>query len=116
LSFNKTNTKIQQLPNIVIYKTKNGPELEVKFEKDTLWLTLNQIALLFSVQKSAISKHIKNIFKSGELSPVSTVSEMETVQIEGNRKIKRRLTYFNLDAIIAVGYRVNSFRATQFRI
>ena len=112
----KTNMKPKQLPNIVIYKTKNGPELEVKFEKETLWLTLNQIALLFGVQKAAISKHIKNIFKSGELSPVSTVSKMETVQIEGNRRIKRILTYFNLDAIIAVGYRVNSFRATQFRI
>jgi len=108
--------KKQQTQNIVIYKTKNGPELEVKFEKETLWLTLNQIALLFGVQKAAISKHIKNIFKSGELDPVSTVSKMETVQIEGNRKIKRQLTYFNLDAIIAVGYRVNSFRATQFRI
>jgi len=74
--------KPKQLPNIVIYKTKNGPELEVKFEKEKLWLTLNQITLLFGVQKSAISsisKHIKNIFKSGELSPVSTVSKMGTV-------------------------------------
>jgi hypothetical protein len=69
-----------QLQNIVIYKTKNGLELEVKFEKETLWLTLNQITLLFGVQKSAISKHIKNIFKPGELSPVSTVSKTETVQ------------------------------------
>ena len=102
--------------NIVIYKTKDGPELKVKLDKETLWLTLNQIALLFDVQKAAISKHIKNIFNSGELNPNSTVSKMETVQIEGNRKIKRILTYFNLDIIIAVGYRVNSFRATQFRI
>jgi hypothetical protein len=101
--------------SIVIYKTKDGPELKVKLEKETLWLTLNQIALLFDVQKAAISKHIKNIFKSGELDPYSTVSKMETVQIEGNRRIKRQLTYFNLDIIIAVGYRVNSFRATQFR-
>jgi len=72
----------KQLPNIVIYKTNNGPELEVKFEKEKLWLTLNQIALLFGVQKSvisSISKHIKNIFKFGELSPVPTVSKMWTV-------------------------------------
>jgi len=102
--------------NIVIYKTKDGPELSVKLDKETLWLTINQIAFLFDVQKAAISKHIKNIFNSGELSFESTVSKMETVQFEGNRRIKRSLTYFNLDVIIAVGYRVNSFRATQFRI
>jgi hypothetical protein len=72
----------------------------------------------FTVCCSKISdiKHIKNIFESEELSQVSTVSKMETVQIDGNRKIKRILTYFNLDVIIAVGYRVNSFSATQFRI
>jgi len=104
------------LQNIVIYKTENGPELEVRLEKETLWLTLNQIALLFDVQKAAISKHIKNIFMSGELEPSSTVSKMETVQIEGKRKIKRIINYFNLDLIIAVGYRVNSYKATQFRI
>jgi len=108
--------KKQRLQNIIIYKTKEGPSLEVKLEKETLWLTLNQIALLFDVQKAAISKHIKNIFRSGELNPNSTVSKMETVQMEGNRRIKRHLTYFNLDVIIAVGYRVNSYRATQFRI
>jgi len=102
--------------NIVIYKTKDGPELSVKLNKETLWLTINQIAFLFDVQKAAISKHIKNIFNSGELSFESTVSKMETVQFEGKRRIKRSLTYFNLDVIIAVGYRVNSFRATQFRI
>lgn len=108
------NNNLEQ--NILIYKTKDGPELSVKLEKETLWLTLNQIALLFGVQKAAISKHIKNIFNSGELNRGSTVSKMEIVQIEGNRKIKRTLTFFNLDIIIAVGYRVNSLRATQFRI
>jgi hypothetical protein len=72
--------KPKQLPNIVIYKTKNGPELEVNFKKEKLWLTLNQIALLFGVQKSVISKHIKNIFESEELSQVSTVSKMGIVQ------------------------------------
>lgn len=102
---------------ILIYKPKGGDiEVEVKLDKETIWLTLNQIAYLFGVQKAAISKHIKNIFASGELNRNSTVSKMETVKIEGKRKIKRTLTYFNLDMIIAVGYRVNSFRATQFRI
>jgi hypothetical protein len=72
--------KPKQLPNIVIYKTKNGPELEVNFKKEKLWVTLNQIALLFGVQKSVISKHIKNIFESEELSQVSTVSKMGIVQ------------------------------------
>jgi len=108
----------KQIKNqILIYKPKGGDiEVEVKLDKETIWLTLNQIAYLFGVQKAAISKHIKNIFASGELNRNSTVSKMETVQIEGKRKIKRNLTYFNLDMIIAVGYRVNSFRATQFRI
>ncbi|MGE4546204.1 MAG: RhuM family protein [Desulfurella sp.] len=107
---------MQSKQNIIIYKTKDGPELSVKLEEETIWLTLNQIAILFDVQKAAISKHISSIFKSGELEKNSTVSKMETVQVEGNRKIKRTLTYFNLDVIIAVGYRVNSYRATQFRI
>jgi len=101
---------------IIIYKSKEGPKLEVRLEEDTIWLTLNQIGSLFDVQKAAISKHIKNIFNSKELDPDSTVSKMETVQIEGNRRIRRILTYFNLDMIISVGYRVNSKRATQFRI
>jgi len=101
---------------IVIYQSKEGPRLDVRLEEETVWLTLNQIAFLFDVQKAAISKHIKNIFSSGELNEKSTVSKMETVQIEGDRHIKRTLTYFNLDMIISVGYRVNSKRATQFRI
>jgi death-on-curing family protein len=101
---------------IVIYKSKDGPKLDVRLEEETIWLTLNQIAFLFNVQKAAISKHIKNIISSGELNEKSTVSKMETVQMEGNRRIKRILTYFNLDMIISVGYRVNSRRATQFRI
>ncbi|ADR19310.1 death-on-curing protein [Calditerrivibrio nitroreducens] len=80
--------------NIVIYKTKDGPELQVKLEKETLWFTQAQIAILFDVQKAAVSKHIKNIFDSGELNEEATVSKMETVQIEGNRKIKTGITSF----------------------
>jgi len=90
-------------------------ELPVKWEKETIWLTQKQIAELFGVQKAAISKHLKNIFTTNELDEESTVSKMETVQKEGNRVVKRVLDYYNLDAIIAVGYRVNSKKATKFR-
>ena len=103
----------KQLPNIVIYKTKNGPELEVKFEKETLWLTQAQIALLFGTQRPAVTKHLNNIFKSGELDKNSVCSILEHTASDGK---KYRTQFYNLDAIIAVGYRVNSFRATQFRI
>ena len=101
---------------IVIYQPDETIRLEVRLENDTVWLTQLKIAELFGVQKSAISKHIKNIFVSGELCMNSTVSKMETVQIEGIRTVVRMQEYFNLDVIIAVGYRVNSVRATQFRI
>ncbi len=74
------------------------------------------MAELFDVQKAAISRHLKNIYESGELERSSTVSIMETVQNEGGRDVKRDIEFYNLDAIIAVGYRVNSKKATQFRI
>lgn len=112
----KKKTEEIKKGEIIIYKSKNGPSLEVRLKEDSVWLTQNQIAYLFDVQKAAISKHIRNIFQSGELEEKSTVSKMETVQIEGNRKITRELTYYNLDMIISVGYRVNSQKATQFRI
>jgi death-on-curing family protein len=105
--------KPKQLQNIVIYKTKNGPELEIKFEKETLWLTQAQIALLFGTQRPAVTKHLNNIFKSGELDKNSVCSILEHTASDGK---KYRTQFYNLDAIIAVGYRVNSFRATQFRI
>ncbi len=78
---------------IIIYQT-DDKKIEVKLKAETLWLNLNQIAFLFDVQKAAISKHIKNIFKSGELNPDSTVSILETVQIEGKRKVKRKINEF----------------------
>lgn len=103
--------------SIVIYKDRKGNvELKADVSKETIWATINQIGDLFDVQKAAVSKHLKNIFKSGELLERATVSKMETVQMEGNRKIKRVLEFYNLDAIIAVGYRVNSKKATQFRV
>jgi len=101
---------------IVIYKTRNGPELEVRLDKETIWLTQKQIAELFGVNIPAISKHIENIYRDNELNRKSTVSKMEIVQKEGNRFVKRAIESFNLDIIVSVGYRVNSKRATQFRI
>lgn len=103
--------------NIVIYQAKSGAiELNADIRKETIWANLNQIAGLFGVQKAAISKHIKNIFETDELSPKATVSKMETVQKEGKRAVSRSIEVYNLDMIIAVGYRVNSKNATQFRI
>ncbi|SDN71857.1 Virulence protein RhuM family protein [Desulfonauticus submarinus] len=100
---------------IIIYQHKDK-KIEVSLREETIWLSLNQIAEFFDVQKVAISKHIKNIYDSGELQRESTVSILETVQIEGKRKVKRKITYYNLDVIISVGYRVNSQKATMFRI
>ncbi len=105
------------MPNneIIIYQSEDK-KIEVSVKEETVWLSLNQIAELFDVQKAAISKHIKKIYASGELKRESTVSILETVQMEGQRRIKRNITYYNLDVIISVGYRVNSKKATQFRI
>jgi len=99
---------------IGIYQTESGA-VEVRLEKDSVWLSQEQMASLFDVQKAAISKHLKNIYASGELERAATVSKMETVQQEGARKVARAIEHFNLDAVISVGYRVNSVRATRFR-
>lgn len=102
---------------MIIYGSgRKGPEISVRLENDTVWLTQAQIAELFDVNIPAISKHIKNIIKDSELDPVATISKMETVQTEGKRLIRRSLDFYNLDMIISVGYRVNSKQATQFRI
>lgn len=102
---------------LVIYQASNGAiELRADLEKETILASLNQIADLFDVQKAAVSKHVKHIFDTGELLPKATVSKMETVQNEGGRRVRRTIEMYNLDMIIAVGYRVNSKNATQFRI
>lgn len=101
---------------IRIFQTADGQvRLEVALEQDTVWLSQEQMALLFDVRKAAISKHLKNIYASGELERMATVSKMETVQEEGVRQVSRQIEYYNLDAVISVGYRVNSTRATRFR-
>ena len=100
---------------LVIFEDRDK-KIEVQLKEETIWLNLNQIATLFGKDKSVISRHIRNIFESGELDKNSTVAKFATVQIEGKRKVKRTIEYFNLDVIISVGYRVNSKKATQFRI
>lgn len=102
------------MSNIIIFEAANQP-VQVRLEGETLWLTQAQMADVFAVQKAAISKHLKNIFASGELEMQATVSILETVRIEGPRRVTRQVEHYNLDAVISVGYRVNSTRATAFR-
>jgi prophage maintenance system killer protein len=102
---------------VVIYKSSVGEaELEVNLKDETVWLSLDQMADLFSKVKSTISYHISSIYREKELKKSSTVRKFRTVQMEGKRKITRDLEYYNLDIIISVGYRVKSKRGTQFRI
>ena len=101
---------------IVVYQPNETVRLETRYAHESIWLTQLKIAELFGVQKAAISKHLKNIYSTGELSREATVSKMETVQNEGGRTVVREQEFYNLDVIIAVGYRVNSVMATQFRI
>jgi hypothetical protein len=88
----------------------------VKLQKDTVWLNLNQMSILFDRDKSVVSRHIQNVYKEGELEDTATVAKFATVQDEGGRTIERNLEYYNLDVIISVGYRIKSQRGTQFRI
>ncbi|GGP06198.1 cytochrome c [Cloacibacterium rupense] len=102
---------------IIIYETKDGEtSIDVRMEEETVWLTLNQMCNLFDRDKSVVSRHIRNIYKEGELELNSTVAKNATVQKEGNREVLREIEYYNLDVIISVGYRVKSQRGTQFRI
>lgn len=102
--------------NIVLYgNIDDGPVVAVVVENETLWLTQKQMAELFNCSTDNISLHLKNIFNEGELDPISTTEESSVVQTEGARQITRTVKYYNLDAIIAVGYRVNSKQATHFR-
>jgi prophage maintenance system killer protein len=104
------------MSEIVIYQTPdNQTQVEVQFEGETFWLSLNQIAELFGRDKSVISRHISKIYKDGELDTGATVAKNATVQIEAGREVTRTIEYYNLDAILSVGYRVNSKRGTQFR-
>lgn len=101
---------------IILYQPDSTVRIEVRLEDDTVWLTQAQMMELFCSTKQNISLHISNIFKEKELNTHSTVKDSLTVQMEGKRKVKRRITYYNLDVIISVGYRVKSQRDTDFRI
>ena len=105
---------MQSKGEILIYKAKDGSQqLEVKLEDNTVWLSQKQIAALFNTQRPAITKHLSNIFKSGELSEKSVSSILEHTARDGK---KYKTQFYNLDAIISVGYRVNSQKATRFRV
>lgn len=103
--------------DLVLYRSPKGAvKVGVLVRDETVWLTQRALSELFAVGVPAIAKHLKNIFDSNELEPAATVSKMATVQREGEREVTRTLEFYNLDAVIAVGYRVNSYEATQFRI
>ena len=89
--------------------------VDVRFDEETAWLSLDQMAELFERDKSTISRHIKNVYEEGELEHSATVAKFATVQIEGSRQVERQIEFYNLDVIISVGYRVKSLRGTQFR-
>lgn len=108
---------MNEISNFVLYTTPNGDvNLDILLQDENLWLTQKGISELFGVSKSTVSHHLSNIYSDGELDKLATVRKFRTVQKEGNRAVQRELEYYNLDAIISVGYRVNSTKATQFRI
>ena len=103
--------------SLILYQTEDGrTRLQVRLDGETAWLSLNQMADLFQRDKSVISRHISNIFSEGELTAAATVAKSATVQVEGRKQVTRDIEYYNLDVIIAVGYRVKSHQGTQFRI
>jgi len=102
---------------IIIYQANElSDRIEVRIDEETIWLSQAQIVNLFDSSKANISEHIKHIFQTGELEKQLTVRKIRTVQVEGNRSVTREIIHYNLDMIISIGYRVNSFRGTQFRI
>ena len=109
--------KNPQFNDILLYSTSNGTvKVEVLYEDETFWLSQKRMAELFGVESHTITYHLKEIFKSGELEENSTTRKIRAVQKEGNREVSREIDFYNLDAVIAVGYRVNSLQATKFRI
>src|SRR5690554_6114968 len=110
------NKKMKE-SEIILYTTPQGDvKIDMRFEGETVWLTQQKIADLFSVDRSVVSKHLGNIYADKELDKKATCAKFAQVRTEGNRQVTRQIEYYNLDAIISVGYRVNSHSATQFRI
>lgn len=111
------NMATDKQDSLIFYKSEDGNiQLNVKLEKDTVWLTQSQMSNLFGVDRTVIVRHIRNIYKSAELCEDATCAKNAQVQEEGGRTVRRTIPYYNLDMIISVGYRVNSKNATQFRI
>ncbi len=105
------------MSEIILYTTEDGiTKINVQLENETVWLTQKQLVELYQTAKSTVSEHIKNIYTDEELTPDATVRKFRTVQNEGKREVERALDYYNLDMIIALGYRINSKIATKFRI
>ena len=107
---------MNETPFLMYHSEDENVVINALVKDDTVWLTQKAMAELFAVEAPAINKHLKNIFLEGELQEDATVSKMEIVQAEGTRNVKRKVAFYNLDAIISVGYRVNSRKATKFRI
>ena len=101
---------------VVIYRAADGPAIDVHLENESVWLTQKQMSVLFDKDADTIGLHLRNIYNEDELKESATTEESSVVQIEGNRQVRRKVRLYNLDAIISVGYRVNSKRGTQFRI
>ena len=115
--FKMKNEIAPQSSNILFYATREGKiKIETFFEDETFWLSQKRMAELFGVEVNTINYHLKEIFKSGELQELSTIRIFRIVQQEGKREVAREVEFYNLDVIIAIGYRVNSHQATQFRI
>lgn len=115
-----SDTKKKQIRNstaefLIFTGQSKGDGIEARFEDETIWLTQKRLAALFDVEVNTINYHLKEVFKSGEIEPAATIRKFRIVQIEGQREVTRKIEHYNLDAIISVGYRVNSVRATQFR-
>ena len=111
-------SNIENLKDLIIYQSQNNENIsvEVLYNEEDFWLTQKSMAKLFNVAENNITYHLQNIFKAKELEEIRTTQKIRVVQNEGNRKVSREVTFYSLDAIIAVGYRVNSKEATDFRI
>ncbi|HAY29242.1 MAG TPA: hypothetical protein DCY47_17570, partial [Candidatus Accumulibacter sp.] len=102
---------------VLLYEAPDGGvRVEVKLDRDTVWLTQQQMADLFGRERSVVTKHIRNTFQEGELDPAATCAKFAQVRTEGARTVSREVDHFNLDVVISVGYRVKSLRGTQFRL
>jgi len=104
------------MSDLILYTTDDGrSQIKLRAKEQTVWLTQLEMAELFDATRQNISLHLKNLFEEGELDPAATIKESLTVQIEGSREVQRTVNLYNLDAILAVGYRVRSPRGVQFR-